>query len=308
MTSSTGEHVLRGNPHYPGQFQAEHFYTRALSQGTRVPVPWPYRIDTGTGIFGWSYAVMPRMPGLHLSDPEVRDRLEPAQRMEVARALGENLAEMHALTWDHPGRYHPAAQAVVPLEPADASAWALPDPARTYPGPSEYGRWAADRVQARLATACAHDRGATTSADLAWAGSVMAAGAPAIAVPFQPRLVMEDYKEGNLVVVHDGGRWTVGGVFDLAQSYFGDAESDLPRTLCSYLDEGPEPARAFLTAYLARRPPRPGFPQRAAAYLLLDRALLWEFFQRRGLRWWPEAWTFRDWAGRYLDLMRSTCL
>ncbi|MFF5259317.1 phosphotransferase family protein [Actinomadura viridis] len=301
MTSSTGEHVLRGNPYYPGQFEAEGFYTEALSRRTRTPVPWPYRIDTDTGIFGWSYVIMPRMAGLQLSDPQVRDGLSPAERTETARALGANLAEMHTLTWEHPGRYHPSVQAVVPLEPPDASVWSLPDPRHVRPIP--YGAWVAGRVRARLATARRHAPAATTPDDLAWVDSVLDGSAQAMAVPFQPCLVMEDYKEGNLVVTREDGRWAVGGVFDLAQSYFGDGEADLARTLCSYLDEDAGPARAFLGSYLAARPSRPLFERRAAAYLLLDRALLWEFFQRRGLRWWPGAWTFRDWAGRYLSLM-----
>jgi hypothetical protein len=34
---------------------------------------------------------------------------------------------------------------------------------------------------------------------------------------------------------------------------------------------------------------------------------LWEFFQRHGLRWWDESWTFRDWVGQYIspDVMLS---
>jgi hygromycin-B 7''-O-kinase len=295
VTSSTGEHVLRGNPYYPGQFPAERFYAGLLARHTRTPVPWPYHLDPGTGIFGWSYAVMPRMAGLQLSDPEVREGLKPSERAGIARALGRNLAEMQALTWEHPGRYYPSRGTVGPLEPADASVWALPEPRGDGP---PYGRWAADRVRARLQTARGHG-GATTAADVTWATGLLAERAPALAEPFRPCFVMEDYKEGNAVVTRDGDQWAVSGVFDLAQSYFGDGEADLARTLCTYLDEDAGAARAFLDAYLAVRPPRPGFAARATAYLLLDRALLWEFFQRRGLRWWPESWTFRDWVERY---------
>ena len=111
-----------------------------------------------------------------------------------------------------------------------------------------YARWVGDRIQSRLRLARRHRAGATTSADLAWVRTLLADGAEAMATPFQPCLVVEDYKE-------------------------------------------------------AARPPRPGFARRATTYLLLDRALLWEFFQRHGLRWWPEEWTFRDWAGRYLSLL-----
>jgi hypothetical protein len=41
--------VLRGNPSFPGQFTAEAFHVGLLTR--RVPVPEPYRVDPGTGIF-----------------------------------------------------------------------------------------------------------------------------------------------------------------------------------------------------------------------------------------------------------------
>ncbi|GAA1573126.1 hypothetical protein GCM10009678_64720 [Actinomadura kijaniata] len=303
LTTERGGYVLRGRPHYRGQFEAERFYAEALRRHTRVPVPWPYLVDERADVFGWPYVLMPRLEGLHLSDGDTRSALDPAQRADVARALGETLAEMHTLTRDRPGRYHPVVRQVVPLEAPDASVWALPDPA---PGPDAggpYASWVTSRTLARLRTARRHRPSATTPDDLAWAGDLLSRSAPALSRPFRPCLVMEDFKEGNLVVVHRDGRWRVNGVFDLAQSYFGDGETDVARTLCAYLDEHPPTAAAFLDAHRAAAPPRPGFAERAGAYLLLDRALLWEFFQRRALRWWPETWTFRDWAGRYLSLM-----
>jgi fructosamine-3-kinase len=84
------------------------------------------------------------------------------------------------------------------------------------------------------------------------------------------------------------------------EAHFGDGEADLSRTIASYLDEDRELAHAFLRAYLALRPPRPGFEERFAIYMLLDRALLWSFFQYNNLRWWDEHWTFRDWASQYV--------
>jgi hygromycin-B 7''-O-kinase len=63
VASTTGEYVLRGAPHYDWQLPAERFFARLLHERTRAPVPWPYLLDPGDDIFGWSYAVMPRMPG-----------------------------------------------------------------------------------------------------------------------------------------------------------------------------------------------------------------------------------------------------
>lgn len=98
VTSSEGEFVLRGDPHFGWQFPTEQFYTQQLHERTRIPVPWPYLIDNNTDIFGWSYVLMPRMPGLQLADPQVRQSLPLTDRLGIARALGENLAAMQQVT------------------------------------------------------------------------------------------------------------------------------------------------------------------------------------------------------------------
>ena len=64
LTSTKGEYVLRGAPFYPAQFPKERFFTQQIHEHTRAPVPWPYRLDPSDAIFGWSYVIMPRMPGL----------------------------------------------------------------------------------------------------------------------------------------------------------------------------------------------------------------------------------------------------
>src|SRR5687767_15317798 len=77
VTSTSGRFVLRGVPHYDWQLPTERFFARALHERTAAPVPWPYLLDPATDIFGWSYALMPRMPGLNLSDPAVTPTLSP---------------------------------------------------------------------------------------------------------------------------------------------------------------------------------------------------------------------------------------
>src|SRR5918999_571877 len=91
VTSTTGEYVLRGAPHYDWQLPAERFFARLLRERTLAPVPWPYVIDPTDDIFGWSYAVMPRMPGLQPSGAALAG-LSPADRLGMARAMAENLA------------------------------------------------------------------------------------------------------------------------------------------------------------------------------------------------------------------------
>ena|GEM_PF-5010758 len=85
LTSSEGEYVLRGVPHYPWQFLKERFFTQLLHERTPVPVPWPYMLDSSDDIFGWSYVIMPRMPGLQLIDPDVRRTLGAGDRHGIYR-------------------------------------------------------------------------------------------------------------------------------------------------------------------------------------------------------------------------------
>ncbi|QBD81573.1 aminoglycoside phosphotransferase family protein [Ktedonosporobacter rubrisoli] len=306
VTSTKGEYVLRGNPHFAGQFSTEQFYTKLLHERTEVPVPWPYYIDPTTKIFGWSYVLMPRMEGLQLADDEVRKQLKPAEKRAIAKALGENLAQMQELTWPFAGRYYAASGKVEPFDLERELAWPVPvSSSRLLSFDHARAVSYADRVVARiihkLKDAQAYSEH-TTQSDITWAEEYIASAQKALLEPFKPCLVMEDYKEGNLVVTQHGADWRVSGVFDLMEAHFGDGEADLSRAAAMYYDEDPELARIFVRAYLSRRPPRPGFEERFSVYMLLDRAILWNFFQYSKMRWWDESWTFRDWASRYVSL------
>ncbi len=306
VSSSIGEYVLRGQPHFWWQFPTEQFYARQLSRHTSVPVPWPCLIDPTPDIFGWSYVLMPRMSGLQLADPQVKNSLVLADRLGIAEALGENLAQMQQLTWPIPGRYNAVSDAVEPLELVSELAWPFsPEPdaqlASMQPTFVTYGELVKAKLRHQVLLARKRNAAATTFADIAWVEERIAEAQNALDEPFEPCFVMEDYKEGNLVVTQHGGRWRVSGVFDLMQCHFGDGEADLSRPIGEYLNEEPSLAAAFFAAYRRSRPLRPGFALRYPIYMLLDRAILWAFFQGNGLRAWPEKRTFRDWASQYLS-------
>ncbi len=297
VTSTSGAFVLRGAPHYEWQLPTERFFARVLHERTSAPVPWPYLLDSGEDIFGWSYALMPRMPGLNVSDPAVTATLSPADRLAIARAVGENLALMHQLTWPAVGRYDATLDTVAPLRDGFAG-------------------WVVGDVRDWLARAQRHSA-RTTGADVAWVEQLLQGALPALRQPFQPCFVMNDYKEGNTVVTRatragDAGMgWRVTGVFDLMEGFFGDGEMDLARPVAGYLEEEPLRAQAFLAAYLDRASARPGLSERFAVYLLRDRLIVWEYFQRHevargtshGLRlkppWDPDV-TLREWAEPYI--------
>jgi aminoglycoside phosphotransferase (APT) family kinase protein len=281
LTSTTGEYVLRGAPFYPHQFPQERFFTRQLYEWTHAPVPWPYLRDPSDAIFGWSYVIMPRMPGMQLSDPEVRAGLSGADRLVIARAMGETLAEMHRLTWPTPGTYDLASDTIQPFE-------------------TNYAGWAISLIRECIEAAIPlSDR--TTDADVAWVEAVIARNRPALDVPFRPCFVNMDYKEENVVVQRVGPTWRVSGVFDYMDAHFGDGELDLARCVAVYSEADVALARAFVRTYTHLRPLRPGFAGRFQVYMLVERLLCWQFGQRHGV-WWQPDLTLREWVEPYVSL------
>ena len=289
VTSDTGEYVLRGDPHYPWQFPTEQFFARLLHERTRAPTPWPYLLDPASDIFGWPYVLMPRMPGHHFNDSAWFATLTMDDRIAIAAALGETLADLHAVTWPHAGRFDAVTETVE----------ALPD---------GYGAWVIAQIEERLAAARAFPE-YTTAADVAWAADLIAAGRAALNEPYQPCVVLEDYQPGNVTVLRDGdGRWRVGGVFDLMTFSFGDGEADLARLGRLYVYEEPRLAGAFTGAYLARCPPRPGFARRFPIYLLHDSLIIWLFCLRNHDIWWPGGMTIQSWVEETLTMLHAAGL
>jgi hygromycin-B 7''-O-kinase len=281
VTTTTGEFVLRGTPHYPWQFPAERFFARLLHEQTRAPVPWPYLYDERSDIFGWPYVLMPRMPGLQLSDPNVVARLGRPDRAGIAAALGANLAEMQTLTWPFPGGYDLATDTIQPL-------------------PAGYPEHLRAAILRHLNLARGYNS-RTTPEDCGWVMSVLDGAGAALHEPFAPCFVMRDYKEGNLTASRDGGVWRVSGVFDLMEGGFGDGELDLYRQAWDYLDEDAALAGAFLSAYVAARPPRPGLLARLPVYVLHDRLIVWEYWQRpTHAPYWDAGLSLQQWVAPYI--------
>jgi aminoglycoside phosphotransferase (APT) family kinase protein len=284
VTSTDGSYVLRGAPHYPWQFPHERHMARLLHERAEAPVPWPYLLDPTDDIFGWSYALMRRLPGRQLADPAVIAGLAPGERLGVAAALGEMLARIHAPTWPFAGRYDLAADAILPFD-------------------GGYGAWVVDGIRRKVALS--RDYSArTTAADAAWVETVIAAAAEAPDDAGPPRVVMNDYKEGNVVVLPDAGSpggWRVSGVFDLMEAHIGNREMDLCRQVALYLEAGrPELAEAFVRAYDRARPLPPGAAARFPLFMLRDRLIVWAYVQRTSPSARRERATLRDWAGPFL--------
>jgi aminoglycoside phosphotransferase (APT) family kinase protein len=278
LTTDRGDYVLRCWSHYPWQFPKERFFANLLHERTAVPVPWPYHVERSADILGWDFALMPALPGLALADPTVRTALSPEDHRDIARALGEVLAEMHATRGAFPGQYDLETGKITPLE-------------------SPWPEWIAGRARLSLAAARKHsDR--TTHADVAWVESIIAEASGALAQPFTPVPVHSDFAWNNTLAERTEAGWRISGVVDLMDMYVGDGEVDLALVPRMYVDEGrPECAAAFLASYLERHPPRPLFLPRFRMYVLLYLLIGWEYGQRHPeLNWWDPALTLRAYA------------
>jgi hygromycin-B 7''-O-kinase len=281
VTSTAGEFVLRGAPHYDWQFPTEKFFIEQLQARTYVPVPYPYRFNPAPEIFGWGFVIMPKMPGLQLADPQMMARLSMDERRGVARALAAMLIEIQTLTWECPGRYDATTQTVQPMM-------------------QDYRSWIAQRTRELLAQAQSYNDN-TPATDAAWVEDIIARTAHTCLTPYQPCLVLEDYKEPNVVVTQAETGWQVSGVFDFMTAHFGDGEADLARQVGTYLRETPELADEFVQVYLQDKVVQPGFSERQQLYMLYDSLIIWSFWQGRagGL---PEnkSLSLKQWAGPFV--------
>jgi aminoglycoside phosphotransferase (APT) family kinase protein len=286
VTSTRGRFVLRGKPHFTWQFPKERFFAGLLHERTQVPVPWPYRVDPSTDIFGFSYVLMPRMPG-----QPAWDLAKPFDdQLAIAHAAGETLAMAQELAWPLCGEYEPDGDTIRPHA-------------------AGYASWLVDDVRRNLRKSCELAPDATEG-DVPWAEALLARAEEAFADVFEPCFVMNDYRLGNMVVDRvSGGQWRVSGLFDLMECRFGDGENDLVRLVYSYLrDAGPggrELAKGFVQGYRRTKPLRGRFAERFALHTLRDRLIYWTYGHGPGVNWYLGDLTLRQYVEPYLSSLEA---
>ncbi len=293
LTSSRGQYILRGAPHYPWQFPTEAFFTNQLHTKTRVPVAHPYLYEPDVDIFGWSFAIMPRLPGISVKDPAVRQDLTGEDRAEQARELARTLVEAQKLTWDISGKYQITTGKVEPLD-------------------CGYREWVVENIRQKLIDSLTYNDH-TTAADARWIEEIIAEAQPAFQFPFRRSIVFGDYGEHNVLFQREDGpetdqRWRISAVIDLMTAHFGDGQADLSLPVAFYLKEDPELADIFIGEYLRRFPAQPEFRPLQKLYMVDLLLSFWRYWQRETGRM-PEdeqgRLTFRAYAEasvRYWDL------
>ncbi|PYI53740.1 phosphotransferase family protein [Paenibacillus flagellatus] len=281
VSASSGEYVLKGNPLYEGQFVEERFFANELSKRTNVPVPVPYRIDETDDIFGWSYAVMPRLPGRHINESSFRAERNREDEARIAELLAASLSDMHG--WKAPcyGEYDPARGVVRPFE-------------------SSYKTWLYERIRYWLEDAKTYS--VIEKSDEEWVERVLADAEEAFDRMRAPTFVMGDFKPENVLVRRSANGWELSGAFDFTASYFGDGPADLPRMIVYYMDDGEEElARRFVASYYRRCEEKEAFAERLKVHMLHQRVLDWGCAKAIGRVDWDPALPFARWAERYTE-------
>ena len=282
VTSSRGEFVLRGVPHYDWQFPTERFFAEQIHGHTNVPVPYPYLVEQATDIFGWSFVLMPRLPGISTFDPVVADTLSPEDRLGIARALAHTLVEIQSVTWSQAGTYDLETKTIRPFG-------------------QRYDERTVQQIRQKIAEARSYNPH-TTASDLTWVEAILTAAAGLPAEPEIACIVLGDYGEHNIVAEHTPDGWRVSGVFDLMTAHFGDGNADLCQPVAGYLKKDSALADEFVREYLRLRPVRPDFVKRQQLYSLGLYANMWEYWQREkgGPPEGPEV-CFEQWTRPIVD-------
>lgn len=300
VTTSQGEFVLRGCPHFDWQFPTEQFFARLLHEWSQVPAPWPYRVDEQEDIFGWSYVLMPRMPGLQITDPQVYDPLPEQDKQQIAQAMGATLAQLHRVTWPICGRYDFLTQTIQPLQLQQELAWPFPADVPSHnPVQLPFSHLVVAIVRHQLQLQ--YTRKLISNQDVSWGEHIIEQAIQATDDDFQPTLVLADYSKHNLVVERQHEQWRVSGIFDLMSLFFGNSEMDLARPVAIFLEEEKSRAETFLQAYRQIHRAHPGFAARFAMYMLMDRLVIWAFAKGNQKCWWDESLTFRQWAEPFVS-------
>ena len=283
LTSTKGEYVFRGRPFYDEQFDVEKFAVENLREKTSTPTAYPYIIDNELDIFGFKYAVMPRMSGIQTMNGGTRILdLSKDERIKIARAMAEILVEMQKLT----------------LEPAIYEKWTKIF-SYEYKSGEAYAEWVIDRTGAGSDFENFPD---ITSGDIKFINETVEKYKDALLVPFEPCFLMGDLKEDNVLFSNNNGEWKVSAVFDFAMSNFGDGERDLSRLYAMYVDEDVDLAREFINTYIKLKPPREGFFERLKIYSLEERKGIWYWAKNAGIWWGDKDITLAEWLGKFLNV------
>ncbi|MEO8540390.1 MAG: phosphotransferase [bacterium] len=282
LDTSSGPYVFRGAPHWnpagedDWQFQKERYFSGLVHDAPNGPVvPWPYLLDEGRDIFGWGFAIQPRLLGDVLQQPMSRT-YAPPEIVEQSRELGTTLAALHTVTVPEAGTHNPKTNAIEPFTTSYA----------------QYVEVTIEDLLVRSVKASI----STSTEDVEWARSIVEAARTAMEMPFQPTVVHLDFGFHNVLFEKHDDRWRLTGVIDWMTAEAGHPECDFARPLATDHQFRIGGREAFLEGYRSVHPQLPGFGERFPVFMLWERLLIWQYWQAQpqnnfkgmGMREWME--------------------
>lgn len=285
LETTSGGYVFRGAPHWnpsgedDWQFQKERFFSRLVTENPAgPPVPWPYLLEESRDIFGWGFALQPRLPGGPPRQPMAAHYPEAEQR-EMARELGLALGALHMTRTGLTGTHHPGKDALEPL-------------------PGTFADYVAGTIEGLLGQARAASH-ATSEGDVAWAHSVVALARRALDMPFEPCVVHLDCGFHNVLYEQTDDHWRLTGIVDWHTAEAGHPECDLARPLATFRQYKIAGASEFMAAYRELQPELPGFRERLPVFMLWERLLIWGYWQQH--KGFPDGLGMRQWMEPYVQ-------
>ncbi|GAB3916725.1 hypothetical protein GCM10011575_25390 [Microlunatus endophyticus] len=278
LETTDGRYVFRGNPHGHTHLTKERRVARLIHERSQLPAAWPYRISDDATLFGWTYAIMPMLPGTCGRD--LWASADPTERVGLAESAGRGLAMLHEVTAPMHAVYDPQVDDFVPVT-TDFTTWWLE-------------RLDDTRTECRAADAL-------SSEAERFIDGVVERDLPGLTVPFTPALVHHDFKPGNLNFTPTKDSFEPSGVFDLFEAYIADPEEDLVRMLWEV--ETDAQRRAFIDGYTDSGPLRDGAADRLELYALADWLVIWAYGRRNQL--WFNDVTFEESFGPILARARQ---
>ncbi len=280
VSSSTGDYILKGNPLFHGQFLEEKFFIDHLYQHTKLHVPSPYLIDESDDIFGWSYSIMPRLPGNHMNAHDIPTILTSEDKEKLAELMAQTLVELHSWKVTQYGEFDPQTRMTRPFE-------------------GSYRTWLYTTIRYWINDATKYST--ITTQDLAWVEHILEGSQDVFDDLNSPTFVMGDFKPENFLIDKHTSEWKISGVFDFTTSYFGDGVADLPKMTTMYLENGDEElARKFISSYL-QLTEQHAFRERFRVHMLHHCALVWGCAKATQHVTWDVELSFAQWAQRFTE-------
>ncbi|MEM7735796.1 MAG: aminoglycoside phosphotransferase family protein [Deinococcota bacterium] len=274
--------MFRGRSHYSWQFPKERFFANFLAEQTNLPTPRPYLIDKSLEHFDYDFALMPKMPGIQLSDQLLLKSLSGDDLKKIAHQLGQTLRVLQHFQAPFYGEFDELTNKVVSYE-------------------ESYDQQLLKKVQA-LIEASNMTRQTISNDEERNLMAIFKKYLERVLIS-SPVITLQDYKADNTCVTKNNDDWQVTGIFDLMEARFGHCLEDLPRQYATYIDaQQLDLANEFLLGYNLDESDLPLLD----CFIIIDRLIVWEYVCRNIKSWQEES--FLKWVQNYcLTDLSSLC-